>query len=55
MRGWVTYRWYADGRYLGRGVRGHVYFTTSGAHRLTVVATDRFGHRATRTVWIAVH
>ena len=54
MRGTVAYRWKINGHRIFTGRTGQLLFTATGRLRVTVVATDHYGHRATRSMFVRV-
>ena len=54
FRGPVRYVWYLDHKRIHVGAGWRMKFGTLGRHTLTVVATDGYGHRATRSQGVTV-
>ena len=56
FRGTIVYRWYVDHVLVLRGGRtARLYLVKTGPRLISVIATDAYGHRAAKSVWVTVH
>ena len=56
FKGTIVYRWYVDHvRVLVSGRTPSFYLVRTGQRLITVIVTDRYGHRATMSRWVLVH
>ncbi len=51
----LTYKWYEDGRFIGRGAGRWYVITKSGEHNITLVVRDANGSSATDTMVVTVN
>ncbi len=51
----LTYKWYEDERFIGRGAGRWYVITKSGEHNITLVVTDANGVKATDTMVVTVN
>ena len=51
----LTYKWYEDGRFIGRGAGRWYVITQSGEHNITLVVRDANGSSATDTMVVTVN
>jgi hypothetical protein len=54
MRGTVAYRWSINGHRIFVGRSGRLYFSSRGRYTVTVLATDHYGHRASKSIFVYV-